>query len=170
MWDRQGDVFGGVFAAEMLNMFCREAETLRLEMANYFQPVTEGAIRVTPTGCYLDPDGQVFAMFAAHQNNILLDVAAPPDLSGLDVCASISKDKKRIFITAINRNANEEKTLLLSLKNFVYGSESVLHSLIPASLNEGAAFVEKKEKIRHSEDKSISLVMPPCGIVGITIQ
>ncbi|MDR0704816.1 MAG: hypothetical protein LBF88_07490, partial [Planctomycetaceae bacterium] len=83
---------------------------------------------------------------------------------------SISKDKKRIFITAINRNANEEKTLHLSLKNFVNSSESVLHSLIPASLNKGAAFIEKKEKITPSKDKSISFVIPPCGIAGITIQ
>ena len=126
MWDRQGDALSGIFAAEMLNMFCREAETLRLEMANYFQPVAEGAIRVTPADCSLEPAGQVFAMFAAHQNNILLDVAAPSALSGLDVCASISRDKKRIFITAVNRNAKEEKTLNLSLKNFVPDTEALI--------------------------------------------
>lgn len=45
-WDRpRGDVLGGVFAAGMLNMFCREAESLDLTWANYFMPITEGAIK-----------------------------------------------------------------------------------------------------------------------------
>jgi len=40
MWDRSGDMHSGVFAAEMLNMFCREEESLGLALASYFQPVT----------------------------------------------------------------------------------------------------------------------------------
>jgi hypothetical protein len=47
----------------------------------------------------------------------------------------------------------------------------MLRSVTPKASNmNGAAFVEKKEKIRHSEDKRISLIMHPYGIVGITIQ
>ncbi len=64
MRDRSGDARSGVFAALMLNMFCREAGPLGLVQASYFQPVTEGAIRVGPLTSELEPDGQVFALYA----------------------------------------------------------------------------------------------------------
>ncbi len=75
-WGRSGDVVGGVFAAGMLNLFCREAESLGLVLTGYFQPVTEGAIKVEPLSSELEPDGQVFALYAPHQGNRLLKTSA----------------------------------------------------------------------------------------------
>ena len=69
MWDRPGDAISGVFAAGMLNFFCREAEPLGLEFAGYFQPVSEGAIRVGPTSSQLEPAGEVFGLCSVHQGN-----------------------------------------------------------------------------------------------------
>jgi hypothetical protein len=102
----------------MLNMFCREAETLKLELTSYFQPITEGAIKVNPSNCELESDGQVFALYSAHQGNRLLMTSPMVEDSDIDLCASLSPDGKAVCVTVANRNINSNRTLELSLRNF----------------------------------------------------
>ncbi len=53
----------GVYAAAMLNMLCREQESLGLCMAAFFEPVNEGCIVVGPFEAQLTTVGQVFELF-----------------------------------------------------------------------------------------------------------
>ncbi len=69
MWGRPGTVGMGLYAAGVLNLLCREAEALGVEQAYFFQPVSEGAIKVTPLTAEIDTAGKVFAAFKVHQGN-----------------------------------------------------------------------------------------------------
>jgi len=165
MWDREGDVLSGIFVAEMLNMFCREAESVGLTQASYFQPVTEGAIKIGPLASELEPDGHVFALFSAHQGNRILNVPASPD-KNIDFCASLAPDGKSIFVTVINKNTTSETSLDLSLRNFK-SENATVKFLVPTVLKLGGEFIQKEEKLPVIDGNKVQLKLPPCGVAGI---
>jgi alpha-L-arabinofuranosidase len=167
MWDRPGDVISGVFAAGMLNMFCREAEHLELELTGYFQPVTEGAIKVDPQTSELEPDGEVFALFAPHQGNRLLKTSPLAADTDIDLCASLSPDGKSIFVTVINRNTTNDRTLELSMLNFISQTNATAKFLIPLTQETGGEFVKQDENLKVSDRNELKLKIPACTIVGI---
>jgi len=157
MWDREGDVLSGIFAAEMLNMFCREAEGLGLTIASYFQPITEGAIKVGPIKSQLEPDGQVFALYSVHQGNRLLIV---PDISDkqIDLCASLTPDGKSIFVTIINQNTTSDCTLELSLTNFTNLDNASAELLVPQTLEVGGKFALRRKILKIINGNKVELL------------
>ena len=167
MWDRPGDVISGVFAAGMLNMFCREAENLNLELTGYFQPITEGAIKVDPLTSELEADGEVFSLFAPHQGNRLLKTSSLAADADIDLCASLSPDGKSIFVTVINRNTATDRTLELSLLNFTPQTIVTAKFLIPLTQETGGEFVRLDEKLIVSDGGNLKLKIPACTLVGM---
>jgi len=168
-WGRSGDVVGGVFAAGMLNMFCREAEPLGLALASYFQPVTEGAIKVEPLTCELEPDGEVFALYAAHQGNRLLKTSPMAADADIDLCASLTPDGRRIYVTVVNRNTASDRALELSLRNFAVPAESAARLLVPLTLEVKGKFVQHDEKLEVVDGKRVSLKLPPCAVARLCL-
>ena len=116
-WGKPGTVGSGLNTAGVLNLLCREAETLGIEQAYYFQPVNEGGIRVGPLTARLDTGGKVFAAFKYHQGNHRLKLPPMPADADLDVAASISANGSKVYLTIINRSPREDQTLELTLKN-----------------------------------------------------
>jgi alpha-N-arabinofuranosidase len=171
MWDRRGDAASAIFAAKMLNSFCRNAEKTRLEMTGYFQPITEGAIRVQPATCSLDADGMVYVMFAAHQNNQLLEVSGLSEAkaSGLDVCASINSAGNQIFITVVNSNKADENTLDWTLPGKMVNTVDI-QTLTAESLEDGAPLIEKRETFLPKKSNRLAVKIPPCSIMGICLK
>jgi alpha-L-arabinofuranosidase len=167
MWDRRGDVFSGVFAAGMLNMFCREAESLGMVLAGYFQPITEGAIKVDPLGSELEADGEVFEMFAVHQGNRLLKTTGLTAGADIDLCASMTQDGKKIYVTAINRNVTIDRTLELSLHNFAVPVIASATLLVPDVIEMGGKFVRQDIKLKVIDGNKAVLKLPPCGTACI---
>jgi alpha-N-arabinofuranosidase len=167
MWDRPGDVISGVFAAGMLNMFCREAETLRLEFTGYFQPVSEGAIKVGPLTSEIEPAGLVFALYAAHQGNRLLKTPQMPADADLDLCASLTPDGKQTYVTVVNRSTGSGRTLELSLRNFAMPGEATAKLLIPLTLEPEGKFVQREEKLPVMDGSKARLKLPPCAIARV---
>ncbi len=164
-WGRPGDTVSGVFAAGMLNLFCREAEPLGLVLAGYFQPVTEGAIRVEPSACAMEPAGQVFALYAAHQGNRLLKT--PETSSDIDLCASVAPDGGLLCVTALNRNTDTAHTLELSLANFTGTPQCTVSLLKPRTLEVRGEFERVEEKPALKEGKSVEVTLPPCAVARI---
>jgi alpha-N-arabinofuranosidase len=163
-WGRPGDVISGVFAAGMLNMFCREAESLGLVFTGYFQPVTEGAIKVDPLTSELEPDGQVFTLYVAHQGNRLLKTSTMADDADLDLCASLTPDGKSIYVTVVNRNTTSDRTLELSLRNFAVPAEAAVKLLVPLTVEVKGKFVQHDEQLPVIDGHKVMLKLPPCGI------
>ena len=167
MWDRSGDARSGLFVAGMLNMFLREAKALELRRTSYFQPVTEGAIHVGPRTSALDEDGQVFALYAEHQGNQLLET--PTDAEApVDVCASLSPDGNCIFATAINRNTVNECTLRIVLAGFPDPSEASAEIFVPDGTEEDSTFIRRRQTLDILDGKA-ALTLPPCSIAGIRL-
>jgi hypothetical protein len=170
MWDRRGDVVSGVFAAGMLNMLCREAESLGLVLAGYFQPVTEGAIKVGPVTSELESDGEIFKLFSAHQGNRLLKTPQMDADANIDLCASLAPDGKSIYVTVINRNTTNERSLELSLLNFTPQTNVQAKFLIPLTQETGGKFAQQDEKLKVSDGDNLTLTIPACTVVGILLS
>jgi len=169
MWDRHGDARSGLFAAGMLNLMCREAESLGLIRASYFQPVTEGAIRVEPLHCSLEPDGQVFALYAAHQGNRLIRVPQEPD-SVVDLCASQNEQDGSVFITLLNRNVRGDCKVHFSLGDFPQFEKAVAEMLIPERADGRSDFVQKQEVLEVSEDNRFVLEVPAAALAAVHLK
>ncbi len=169
MWDRGGDVLSGVFAAKMLNLFCREAEALGLVAASYFQPVTEGAIRVGPTCSELEPDGEVFALYAAHQGNRLIRLAGGTT-PAIDACASVSPDGCVMFITLVNGDIAQPREVVFSLQHFdgLQTASAVL--LVSDAIELGADVSRREETLPILEGGQVRLTIPAFSVAGVWLR
>jgi alpha-N-arabinofuranosidase len=170
LWGKPGSVGMGLYSAGVLNLLCREAENLAVKQALFFQPVTEGAITVTPMGAELDEAGKVFAAFSVHQGNRLL-VATPaqPAEADLDLTASLSPDGKQVFVTVINRNPASAHTVDLSLNRFQVPAGSTATLLVPLALEPQSKFAQREGKLTITDGKRVSLSVPPCSVARLCL-
>ena len=137
-WYREPGVAEGVYAAGMLNLFCREARNVGMTIGAYFEPVNEGAILVQPGSARLTPVGQVMALFKAHYGRQLLAIEPAPKGGDLDVAASLDERTGQVVVTLLNRSPDAgcdaeitvqgaaglavEEAVLLSSDDYVPGS------------------------------------------------
>ena len=135
-WGKPGTVGSGLNTAGVLNLLCREAATLGIDQAYYFQPVNEGAIRVGPLTARLDTGGKVFAAFKNHQGNRRLKVPQAPADADLDVAASISANGSHVYLTNINRSTRDDRTLELTLRNMAQPLSASAKFLIAKDLTQ----------------------------------
>ncbi len=155
----------GIYVASLLNMLCRESDSLGVSMAAYFQPVNEGAIAVTPFSARLTPIGQVFALYRAHHGNRLIKLQQLPGDSDVDVCASISGDGARVAVTLVNRNPVLERVVELALP-----SERPVHTvtakfLVAAGLDADAGLRDRTEAMVVPADHRLTLTLPAYSAV-----
>ncbi|KAL3926715.1 MAG: hypothetical protein SGPRY_003176 [Prymnesium sp.] len=61
-----------LYGASLLIQLIRNAASLKLRSANYYEPINEGAIKVGPWNCSLTPLGEAFELLSRHQGNFLL--------------------------------------------------------------------------------------------------
>jgi len=169
MWGKPGTVGMGFCVAGVLNLLSREGESLGVKQAYFFQPVTEGAIKVTPLSAELDTAGYVFELFKVHQGNRVLKVSGT---SSVDVCASLAPDRKGIFITAVNSGA-EEKTVTFLLADGTEAKKSTagVDCLVPRTLNINETIFDRKDmQVGVIEGRRIEVKMPPGGIARIAVE
>ena len=70
-WGASGDSLTALYAASVMTMLIRSAETLNVVGATYFAPVNEGAIRVYPDHVRFAPDGEVLRRMVIHAGGTL---------------------------------------------------------------------------------------------------
>jgi alpha-L-arabinofuranosidase len=154
----------GIYVASLLNMLCREADTLNISMAALFQPVSEGAIAVTPFSAKLTPIGQVFALYQAHHGNRLLKL---PDQTGdadVDVCASLRKDGG-IAATIVNRNPTAARKVEFALPAALARSEVRITLLAADGLEPDAGMTRHVMPVRAGDNHRLSLTLSPFSVV-----
>jgi alpha-L-arabinofuranosidase len=170
LWGKPGSLGMGLYAAGVLNLLCREAESLNVEQALFFQPVTEGCITVTPMGSEPDEVGKVFAALGAHQGNRLLkNIPERPADADLDLTASLSPDGKQITVTVINRNSAASHTLELSLANFRLPSRVKATLLSPIAPDPQSKFNQSEMELRVEEGRRVSISLPPCSVACLRL-
>jgi alpha-L-arabinofuranosidase len=166
-WGLSGSVSMGLYTAGVLNLLCREANSMQIGRAYYFMPVNEGAIKVMPLGSKLDPSGEVFALFAPHQGNRLLNIPLLAAGADLDLCASITPDGKNIYVTVVNRNAASDHMLELAVSNFKGPKEATLKLLFPQPDDADARFFQHNEKLKIVDRNGVFLKIPPYGVARV---
>ena len=162
-WYRVPGVAEGIYAALMLNRFCRDARRLGMTLGAYFEPVNEGAILVEPGSARLTPVGQVHALFKPHHGAQLLAVE-PARADDLDLAASLASDGT-LTLTIVNLSPDESRDaevafpaaeaaeargVLLSSPDFLPGSE----------------FQETPLEIRRTGN-ALAFSMPPHSVARI---
>ena len=168
-WGRGGSVGMGLFVAGILNLLCRESAHLGIEMANFFQPVTEGAIKVSPLGAELDTAGLVFELFNAHQGNRLL---RPPDLppgGDLDACASIAADGSRICVTLVNRSIASDHLVDLELQGGGAPEASTATILAARSVSRDETVFDEHVET-HDTGRRVSVRLPRYSVARVDIR
>jgi hypothetical protein len=168
MWGNRGSVGMGLYAAGVLNLLAREAESLGVEQAFFFQPITEGAIQVTPQTAALDAAGFAFQLQKVHQGNRLLKTPDLPADADLDLCASLTSDGKRIYVTIINRSTASEHIVDLAVRNFSGPTKAVVKLVIPRTLDPSTReFREIAQELRVADGQRVSLQIPPCAVARV---
>jgi acetyl esterase/lipase len=153
----------------LLNMLCREAQHLGLEMACFFMPVNEGAIRVDPLSARLDAAGQVFELYKVHQGNRLLKVPCP---SGVDLCASITPGGKQIFLTLVNAITGEQTVSFSLAPDSVPRTPiAIVKQLVPRSLDiNETVFNIMQKRVRINKAGKFEVKLEPGAIARIEIR
>ncbi|MGA2656084.1 MAG: LamG-like jellyroll fold domain-containing protein [Verrucomicrobiota bacterium] len=151
----------GAYAASALNMLCREAESLGVVTAAYFQPINEGAIAVEPFSAKLTGVGQVFSLFRGHRGNRLIKTSP---VGGVDVCASLSPDGKRLYATLVNASAGKTETAELLLQGADTVGEVRTRYLVPAGL-EASLFEDRCEEMTAPGSHPLRLALPTGSVV-----
>jgi alpha-L-arabinofuranosidase len=158
------------YAAGMLHMFCREAATLKLAMALFFQVINEGGMVVAPFSARLTPRGQVLAMLVVHQNGRLIRIDPPREGMGLDLCASISRDSKALNITMVNRNPWRSQDAELSLGSGLAGAPAPFTVMSTPRLTPYAVFERRTEMLAVDEHGVVKLHLPRYAVALMQIK
>ena len=159
-WFRPSSVAEGIFVARSLHFFMTRSNDLDMPIVCYFQPVAEGAIIITPKGCRLSANGQVYALMKAHQDGRLCKIGDNDDYSTV----ATRKDKE-LTITLINHSYDQPREFSFPLKGKVreavlYSSEEVApHSFFDSSPLEVTA-----------TRKNISTVLPPHSVALLKVD
>ncbi len=165
MWGRTGSVPAALYVAGILNMLCREAQPLGIEMACYFMPVNEGAIKVAPLGAAFDTTGHVFELYKTHQGNRLLEIAGA---SLVDLCASLSPNSRQVTVTAVN-GITTKQHVTIALANTTMTHARVVR-LAPKSLDITETELLRTEEQVNIKQGRLTLVMAPGEIARIVIN
>lgn len=101
-WYRPGSITEGIFAAHLLNMMYRNAESYGISQICHFESSNEGSILVTPETAILTPAGVAIASMRDHADGRVLalveDVVAT-EKDGIITCTLTNRsyDQKKSF-------------------------------------------------------------------------
>ncbi len=150
-WYRTPGVAEGIYAAGMLNAFCRVAAEAGMSIGCYFEPINEGAIVIEPFAARLTPVGQVHALNKAHYGNRLVEVEGG---EGADVIASVDVEAGSLVITLVNSSPTDEIEVQLSFStpalSLLEGTLLYSGDFVPASVfaSQPLAVVEGDDGVR----------------------
>ena len=166
-WYRVPGVPEGLYAASMLNLFCREARKLGMTIGAYFEPVNEGAILVEPDSARLTPVGQAHALFKPHHGARLLVVEPATGDGDLDLAASIHTDRNGVTLTLVNRSPDESHGAEVALDGADIVGSVRSRLLCSSDFRPGSQFSETALSIDQTDDRTLRLSMPPHSVARI---
>ena len=101
-WYRTPGVTEGIYAAAMLNAFCRHAAKVGMTIGCYFEPVNEGAIVVEPHSARMTAIGQALDAFSVHHGNTAVEAVPSGSETDLLVTASVNAESFTLGVTLVN--------------------------------------------------------------------
>jgi hypothetical protein len=85
--------------ALQFHFIAKGKETYHIDRAEFFMPVNEGMISVTPTACQIESSGELFRMMAGHKDGRV--IVCETTQTDLDVLCTDHGD--HLFLSAVNR-------------------------------------------------------------------
>ena len=165
-WYRSPGVAEGIYSARMLHLFLNVSEKYDMPVCGYFEPVNEGAIRVTPEQSSLTATGQIFSLFSAHKNGELLPLSGE-GLTPFDAVAT--KRDQTITLTIINRDPVNSKDYRLSLKGVKKTNISTI-CYSSEHFHTGTTFEVSSLQYEKSGNDLLSFTLPKHAVCAFTIQ
>lgn len=171
-WGQRGSVPMALYAAGVIQMACREAEPLGLELTAFFMPVNEGVIAVTPLAAELDTAGHVFDLLKVHQGARLLPTPEVTADDDVDLCASAAwrKDGTTVWVTAVNRHLDETRTVTLDVRGLEAPRQAVVDRLLPASQEITERTLRLSRKALSVVAGRVEVALPPASIARLRIE
>ena len=155
-WYRHGSVTEGIFAAHLLNMMYRNAETYGISQICHFESVNEGSMLVTPDKAELMPTGQAIASMADHAGGRIL---------ALEEDVTVTEKNGIITCTLLNRSYNKEKTFFLPKAGTVAETRLLAGNGVVA----GSRFTESTLDVETKED-IFRVVLPATSIAVLKMR
>jgi alpha-N-arabinofuranosidase len=159
----------GRYAATMLNLLCREAVSLKLSMAAFFEPVNEGAIDVQPGSARLTSVGQVFSLYRAHQGNRLLSAKISRDPSAIDVCASVERSGRIAVLTIVNHDLSGPRQISISLAGQAGIRSATVRVLSAAGLETDRRLDDRTERTEIVRGAA-SVILPRFSVALVRLE
>jgi len=163
-WYRHPGVAEGIYTARMLHLFLNVSHKYDMPVCCYFEPVNEGAIRVTPEQSTLTANGQMFALLSAHRNGELLPLSGD-GLTPFDAVATMHN--QTITFTAINSDPVNSKDYRLILKG---AKKADIQATVYASerFHNGTTFTAAPLSVEKNSQGQLSFTLPKHA-VGVCI-
>ena len=165
-WYRRPGVSEGIYAALMLNLFCRDARRLGMRLGAYFEPVNEGAILVGLRGAHLTPVGQAVKLFRPHHGGQLIEVA-PATADEVDIAASVDAGGGCVTITLVNPSPCDEHAVEVSVRGAVVDGPARGVLLSAANFLPGSQFTETELDLTWKDDATLALVLPRHSVARV---
>jgi alpha-N-arabinofuranosidase len=179
---QQNTMRDAMIAGVTLNIFNSHCD--RVKMANIAQTVNvlQALVLTDQARLILTPTYHVFAMYAVHQDGLLLpiDVATSRYVSGSSslpaVSASASRDREGVtHLSLVNIDAGKEQEVTIDLRGMTFATAqgSILAS---AHVQDHNTF-DQPNHVKpaeftdlHIAGKTIRLTLPPCSVVVLAVR
>lgn len=169
-----------VYGASFLSAAAgRYASSFNIVAANYFEPINEGAIIVSPFSSELTPIGQVMHLYGRHAKELLsaTQYPIPGDVGhNLEVLVtSNTADHVLARVTVLNRNATAAiaMDILLSGVGVVPGTGAVCTFLVSSGFGKASTFSTRKSVVplrSYTGSVSLQMTLPAFSVVQCAIS
>ncbi|WP_424769308.1 hypothetical protein [Paenibacillus sp. sgz302251] len=168
-WYRRPGIVEGIYTASMLNMFCRDAERLGIEIGCFFEPVNEGAIIVREGNSFLTPMGQVMSLFKRHYDQRAIEVTPSLTDGILDAAGSLNQERSSLTLTVVNRSPVEAAEIIINADGSGILGKTSCTLLKADDYVLDAAFTEDHFTVEADQNNSLKLMLPKHSVIMLEI-
>ena len=179
------DTFGvphAIYAAAFLCAMTKAAPELNIVLINYFQPINEGAFTVNPFSVTQTPVGQVFQLYAEHQQGHRVQlIGSDPNL---DVLATVhcskwggvisDTDQLIVSVVHLDAHASHDRHVVVTLKHWISGPSQPQFANVTTLRAQGFSQTSLFDSLQSTQVVSakgeLSLEIPPFSVVHVRVR
>jgi alpha-L-arabinofuranosidase len=169
-WYRTPGVTEGIYAAAMLDAFCKHAAEVGMTLGCYFEPVNEGAIVVAPHDARLTAIGQVLALYRAHHGHTAVEaVPGTPD-TRVVLTASLDGAADSLVLTLLNLSHDTAYEIAVDLPGLP-GMELLEAKLLRSDdCLPGSVFTVVAPEVGVADGVGVKVILPPMALAGVKLR
>lgn len=161
-WYRDDGIADGLFAAKMLHRLMKGWKEYEFSCVCFFQPVNEGAIRVTPFSSRLTSTGEAMRLMKGHVGGVASRTGGQPD----EVFATDHGDER--YVTFFNFSPTNARNFELPAQG--YARIVAGETLVPDGFAPGNRYVRKGLTGTELDGDVFRLTLCPAGIACVRLS